>query len=327
LSARSIVAIMRAMKAIQLTHFGAPEQLQLLDVERPKPGPRQYLIEVHASSVNPVDWKLRSGSLRPFLWPRLPVVLGFDVCGVVVERGAAATRFATGSAVYARLDSRFGGGYAQYAVASESAIAHKPNNLSDAEAATVPLAGLTALQALRDCGHLQAGQRVLIVGGMGGVGHFAVQIARAHGAHVAASCSTANVARVRELGAEHVIDYRSEPYRTFDLPYDVILDTVIAERFKVFAPLLAPHGRYVAATPSLELLLRAPLVALTSRRRIAFVMLKTSGADLEELTNLIEAGKLRPIVDRSYPLAETAAAHAYAEQGHVHGKVAVIVDA
>jgi NADPH:quinone reductase-like Zn-dependent oxidoreductase len=313
------------MKAIQLASFGAADQLQLVELEQPQPSARQYLIKVHASAVNPVDFKIRSGKLRPIMWPRLPTVLGFDVCGEIVARGPQATRLAVGAAVYARLDARFGGAYAQYAVAGEDAVARKPAGLSDAEAATVPLAGLTALQALRDCGRLRGGQHVLVVGGSGGVGHFAVQIAKAMGAHVVASCSAGNLAMVRGLGAEHVIDYRSEPYRTFTAPYDVILDTAVSDPFSVFAPLLAPAGRYVAATPSAGLIARLPLLALTSRKRIVFVMLKSSASDLDQLSEWIEGHQLRPIIDRSYPLAETAAAHAYAEQGHVKGKVALTI--
>jgi NADPH:quinone reductase-like Zn-dependent oxidoreductase len=313
------------MQAIQLTRFGAPDRLQLVECARPRPGRGQYLVAVHAASVNPIDWKLRSGALRPFLWPRLPVVLGFDVCGVIAEAGPDAQRFAPGAAVYARLDTRYGGGYAQYAVVGEAVLAHKPNGLSDVQAASVPLAAVTALQALRDRARLRAGQHLLVVGGAGGVGHFAVQIGKALGAHVVASASAQNHDLLRELGAEHCIDYRSQPYRSFEAPYDVIFDTAVATSISSFLPLMAADGRYLAATPSLELIARAPVLALTSRQRIIFVMLKPSAADLDQLTYWIEAGQLKPVIDRTYPLAEVAAAHAYAEQGHVRGKVVLEV--
>jgi NADPH:quinone reductase-like Zn-dependent oxidoreductase len=313
------------MQAVQIAHFGSPDQLQLVERARPRPGRGQYLVAVHASSVNPVDWKLRSGALRPIMWPRLPVVLGFDVCGVIAEAGPGAERFAVGDPIYARLDTRYGGAYAQYALVGEAVVARKPKDMTDVQAAAVPLAGVTALQALRDRARLRAGQRLLVVGGAGGVGHFAVQIGKAMGAHVVASASASNHDLLRELGAEHCIDYRNEAYRSFDGPYDVIFDTAVATSIRLFLPLMAAEGRYVAATPSLELVARAPLLALSSKRRIDFVMLKPSAADLDQLSYWIEAGQLKPVIDRTYPLAETAAAHAYAEQGHVRGKVVLEV--
>ena len=311
---------MRLMKAIQMTRYGASDVLELTERESPRVGPGQYLVRVHASSINPIDWKLRQGALRMYMWPRLPMVPGFDIAGVIAEPAAGSTRWKVGDPIYARIDQQFGGAYAEYAVVGEAALARKPSNLSDDEAAAVPLAGLTALQALRNAG-VSRGQQVLIVGGSGGVGHFAVQIAKIIGAHVVASCSTANVAMVTSLGADLVIDYRTEPYRAPNSAYDVIFDTVVHDPFKRFAPLLAARGRYVAVTPSPELLLRAPWLRLTSRRRIQFVMMKPSGADLAQLSDWIEAGRLRPVIDRVYPLGEAAAAHAYAEQGHVRGKV------
>jgi NADPH:quinone reductase-like Zn-dependent oxidoreductase len=309
------------MKAVQMAGYGASDILQVVERERPTPSAGRYLIEVHAASVNPIDWKLRQGALRSYMWPRLPLVPGFDISGTVAEAGPGATRWQVGAPVYARIDALFGGAYAQYALVGESALAHKPKNLSDVEAAAVPLAGVTALQALRNDGGLQRGQHVLVVGGSGGVGHFAVQIAKLMGAHVVASCSTPNVAMLHALGADEVIDYRVESYRRGPAAYDVILDTAVSSPFRTFAPLLGPRGRYVAATPSPELFLRAPLLLLGSRRRIKFVMLKVSGADLEQLTGWIEAGQLRPVIDRVYPLSQAAAAHAQAEQGHVRGKI------
>jgi len=315
------------MKATPIASYGASDLLQLAECERPNPGPGQYLIKVRASAVNPVDWKLRRGSLKVVMHPSFPLILGFDVCGEIVEAGPGAHRFKPGDAIYVRLDNRFGGALAEYAVAGEGAVASKPAGLTALQAAAVPLAGMTALQGLRDLGKLQAGQQLLVVGGSGGVGHFAVQIGKALGATVVASCSTGNVEMVRSLGADHVIDYRKEPYRVIERAYDVVYDTVVAEPFSTFAPLMAPRGRFVAATPSLGLLLRAPFLPLYSGKRILFVSLKSRGSDLEYLTGLIEQGRLKPVIDRTFALAEAAQAHAYAEQGHVRGKVVIDVAA
>jgi NADPH:quinone reductase-like Zn-dependent oxidoreductase len=259
------------------------------------------------------------------LWARFPVVLGFDISGTIVEAGPGTKKLAVGDPVFARLDARFGGAYAQYAVVGEGAVARRPNRLSAQEAAAVPLAALTALQGLRDYGKLTAGQRILIVGGSGGVGHFAIQIAKAMGAYVIASASTRNLELLRSLGADQVIDYRSEPYTDFGTPYDLVFDTVAADSFSTFAPLLSPRGRFVGASANLGLVLRVPLNFVTGCRRIGLVMMKPSAQDLEQLGAWIDQGELRPVLDRTFPLAEVGAAHAYAEQGRVRGKVVIDV--
>ena len=198
------------MKAAVIEAFGPAVPVQVCDVPRPVPGPGQVLIEVHASSVNPIDWKIPGGQMAMRYGSAFPMILGFDASGVVVEVGADVGSFAPSDEVFARSDVGAGGCYAEYAVLNTRTVAPKPGGLSHSEAAAMPLAALTALNGLRDPGHLKAGQRVLIIGASGGVGTYALQIARNMGARVTAVCSAANVALARELGAEQVIDYGRE---------------------------------------------------------------------------------------------------------------------
>ena len=190
------------MKAMQYQQYGGPDQLRLADVPRPQPGARQLLVRVAASSVNPIDWKLHNGSLRWLTPVRFPSIPGYDLAGEVVEAGAEVRRFRPGDSVFAMADVRPGRASAEYAVVGEAAAAYMPANLSAADAAAVPLAGLTALQCLRDLGHIRAGQRVLVIGASGGVGHFAVQLANTWGTEVTGVCGPRHVELVRGLGAD-----------------------------------------------------------------------------------------------------------------------------
>jgi len=199
------------MQAAGIDNFGPAVPLRVRDVPRPVPGPGQILIQVHASSVNPIDWKIPGGQMAARYGSAFPLILGFDASGIVEEVGPGVNAFAPGDAVFARSDVGAGGCYAEYAVLNVGTVARKPPELSHAEAGAMPLAALTALNGLRDPGQLRAGQRVLIIGAAGGVGTYAVQIARNLGARVTGVCSTANLALARELGAENVIDYTREP--------------------------------------------------------------------------------------------------------------------
>ena len=212
------------MRAMQYVGYGDPTQLRMTDVPVPKPAPEELLVRVIASSVNPVDWKLYNGSLRYLVPMKFPAIPGFDIAGEVVGVGKHVERFKTGDRVYASLDNKSGGAAAEYASVGAQAAAPLPKAMGYQQAALIPLAGLTALQALRDKGRLRFGQRCLIVGAAGGVGHLAVQIGKALGAHVTGVCSTANVALVKKLGADHVIDYTKQSDFQGDGGYDVLLD-------------------------------------------------------------------------------------------------------
>ncbi len=313
------------MKAVYFARYGASDVLEYGDWPAPRPRDRQVLIEVHAASVNPRDWLIRSGRYfaKPML-PRRPFVLGSDVAGVVVEAGTEVRRFAPGDEVFAMQPTSDGfGGYAEYVAVREPAVAPKPANMSFEEAAAVPLAGLTALQALRDDAGLTSGQRVVVVGASGGVGHYAVQIARAMGAAVTGVCSTANVDLARELGAERVVDYKKERFNDVLTGYDAVFDTIGKESLATCAAVLKKGGVYVTTVPS-----RAnALASLVSRplswfggRRSAMVLVRSNAEDLEQLGRWVEEGALRSLVDQVRPLAEAARVHDYSRRFRTRGK-------
>jgi 2-desacetyl-2-hydroxyethyl bacteriochlorophyllide A dehydrogenase len=311
------------MRAMQYLAYGGPERLALRTPDAPRPSPTQLLVRVHASSVNPLDWKLHNGTYRWVVPVHFPSIPGFDIAGEVIEVGVEVSRFKPGDRVFAMLDSRTGGACAEYVVIGESAAARVPDSLDVREAAAVPLAGLTALQALRDLGRVGSGQHVLVVGGSGGVGHFAVQIARAFDARVTAVCSTPNVEMVRRLGADRVIDYRKQ--RDFGAAelYDVIFDTVASAPVRAFLPFLAKKGVVVSTLPSVGRIAAVLLMPLYSKRRVRIVAVEPRGKDLEKLAILCAEGKLRPVIDRVVPLEDLAVAHRYSQAGRTSGKVVI----
>jgi NADPH:quinone reductase-like Zn-dependent oxidoreductase len=318
------------MKAIVIDGYGGSDRLHLEERPDPAPGPGEILIDVRAAAVNPVDWKIRRGDLRAFLWLRFPYIPGGDVAGEVIGVGSGVTRFKPGDAVVAFVDVRRGGGYAERAIVKESAAALRVEALSFAEAAALPIAGCTALQALRDHGGLRQGGSVLINGGAGGVGHFAVQIAKAMGATVSATGGPSNVEFVRSLGADQVIDYTQELLRGLGGKYDVFFDAVAKRSFASVSSLLNPGGAYVTTLPDPSTLIFGPFLAMARlfirARRAEFMWVRPEGSDLAFLGRLAEKGQLRPTIAQTFPLGQAGAAHALSEQGHVRGKIVLEVD-
>lgn len=332
------------MKAIIADTYGGPEVLQVEDVPVPRVGPNGVLVRVHASSVNPIDWKLRSGLLkavRPF---RFPVIWGTDLSGVVEETGKAVTLFKPGDEVYGFKDGAVGetyrGTYAEYAVVPEKSLARKPANLSHEEAATVPAGAATAWQALLNHGKLRPGSKVLVQGGAGGVGTFAVQIAKAFGAYVAATASGRNQEFLRELGADLPINYETEKLEEKISGYDMVLDGVGPGVWRSSLAALKRGGRLLTIALPLPhqdtgkigflFSVGGPVAAETVRallsgKHLRVVMVKRRGGDLEKIATFIEAGKLRPVVQKVYPLEQVAEAHRVSEQGHVRGKLALSI--
>jgi 2-desacetyl-2-hydroxyethyl bacteriochlorophyllide A dehydrogenase len=308
------------MKAVVIYRYGAAEVLQYEDVEQPKIEPTQLLVKVRASSVNPIDWKIRQGMLSLITGSKFPIVLGFDVAGDVVAVGSGVTRFKPGDAIYGST-SFPGGGYAEFAAVPENLVALKPTNLNYEEAAAVPLAALTALQALREQGNIQTGQTVLINGAAGGVGIFAVQIAKALGAVVTGVSSTKNLDLVKSLGADRVIDYTQEDFTEDIAQYDIIFDAVGKRSLSQTKRVLKPNGIYITTLPSPEVLLEGILTAFLPGQKAKFILQKPNTQDLVYLKELIEAGKIRVVIDRTYPLQELAAAHSYSETGRAVGKI------
>lgn len=320
------------MKAIHYTRYGPPDVLQLGEAERPLPNEDQVLVKVYALSLNPTDWHTRRGSLLGrlmsggLLRPKQSVP-GADFAGRVEAVGRAVTRFKVGDEVFGRRDP---GGFAEYLCVSEKPIALKPANLTFAQAAALPVAAITALQALRDVGQIKAGQRVLVNGASGGVGTFAVQIAKAYGAEVTGVCSTRNLELVRSLGADRVIDYTQANFTQVGERYDLILDNVGDRSTFDLASALRPGGICVVVGFSsfgrmLTNFVQEKLPR-SGRTRFGGMMARINHQDLVVLKELIESGKVLPVIDRSYPLSEVPAAYRYAEAGRTRGKVVVALD-
>ncbi|HEY8185607.1 MAG TPA: NAD(P)-dependent alcohol dehydrogenase [Pyrinomonadaceae bacterium] len=319
------------MKAIVYSNRGSPDILKLEEIERPTPGDDEVLIKVRAASVNPLDSGL---SRHPFLRRILFAISkskinrpGRDVAGPVEAVGSNVTQFKPGDAVFGLC----GGAFAEYACASASALAMKPDNASFEEAASVPLAGLTALQGLRK-GKIQPGQKVLINGAAGGVGTFAVQIAKSYGAEVTGVCSTRNVEMVRSIGADRVFDYTREDFTKSGQHYDLIFDLVANHSFSARRRVLNPKGTYIGAGivglgGSMVRLLAHQITKLLMSRfvsqKVVTLMAKISKEDLAILGELIEAGKVTPVIDRCYSLSEVPDAIRYLEEGHARGKVVI----
>jgi 2-desacetyl-2-hydroxyethyl bacteriochlorophyllide A dehydrogenase len=310
------------MKAIIIRRYGSPEVLQYEEVETPQIRPEQLLVKVHASSVNPIDWKTRKGMLSILTGNRFPLILGFDVAGEVLEVGSQVTRFKVGDAMYGSTNFP-GGAYAEFAVVSENLAAPKPINMTYEQAATVPLAALTALQALRDLGNVKSGQKVLINGASGGVGIFAVQIAKVLGAEVTGVSSSKNLDFVKSLNADLVIDYTLQDFTEGNVQYDIIFDVVAKRVFSDCRKVLKPNGVFISTLPNPDVILQIALTAFLPGQKVKFVLEKPNTQDLMYLKGLIEAGKMRTVIDRTYPLQELAAAHQYSESERVVGKIAI----
>ena len=333
------------MKAVLSEQYGGPEVLQIAeDLPTPRVGPNGVLVQVHAASVNPVDWKLREGLLdavRPVVFP---VIWGCDLSGVVTEVGQSVTLLKPGDEVYGFKDGyvakTYRGTYAEYVVAPEKTLAKKPGNLSHLEAACVPLAALTAWQALLGQGKLKQGQRVLIHAGAGGVGVMAIQIAKAFGAYVAATASTRNQDFLRELGADLAVDYTREPIDTIRPKFDLVLDGVGKSVWASSMRALRFGGRLVTlAVPipeqragklkffatALGGVLGALVRGLPGGKLLLMTQVKPRGGELEKIGALIEAGKIRPVIEKVFSLEQIADAHRLSEQGHVRGKLGISI--
>ena len=301
------------MKAAVYTKAKLVKLLEIKDLEQPVPKKNEVVIRVRAASVNPLDWRMKSQ--RP----------GVDVAGQVVAVGGAVTQFKPGDAVFGTCK----GAFAEYVCAPEARLVAKPESVSFDQAAAVPIAGLTALQGLRDKGHLQPGQKVLINGAAGGIGTFAVQIAKSFGANVTGVCSTKNVELVRSLGADRVIDYTRDDFTQDSQRYDLLLDNVGNCTLPAMRRVLSPNGKCVMAGAPKELwavfarLFKAVACSPFLKQKFTFFIAKVNKDDLTTLCGLIQAGKLTPAIDRRYPLAETSGAIAYAEEGHARAKVLI----
>ncbi|BAZ69581.1 MAG: NAD(P)-dependent alcohol dehydrogenase [Pelatocladus maniniholoensis HA4357-MV3] len=313
------------MKAVVIHRYGSADVLQYEDVAPPTIKADELLVKVHASCINPADWKIRKGMLKIVTGNKFPMILGFDLAGEVVEVGSNVTRFTIGDSIYGTLKPPNGGAYAEFVAVPENCTALKPTNISYAEAASVPIAGLTALQGLRDQGNIKPGQAVLINGASGGVGIFAVQIAKILGAEVSGVCSTKNLEFVKSLGADRVIDYTQQDFTQDPVQYDIIFDAVGKQSFFDCKKVLKPNGIYLTTLPTPENILPGIVTMIIPGKKAKLVLESPKAQDLIYLKELIEAGKLRIVIDRTYSLQELAAAHTYSESEHAVGKIAIAV--
>ena len=324
------------MKAIVHRCYGSPDDLRFEDIEKPAPADDQLLVKVHAASVNPLDWHYMRGT--PYLVrtdsgfgkptdPRL----GVDFAGTVEAVGKNVKRFKPGDEVFGGRD----GAFAEYVtVREERAVVLKPGNVTFEQAASVPIAGITALQALRDKGQIHPGQKVLINGASGGVGTFTVQLAKSFGAEVTGVCSTRNVALVQSLGADHVIDYTREDFTKGGERYDLIVDTVGNHPLLEYRRVLAPKGMFILiGAPNeghwlggVSVMLKAMMLSPFVSQQFVPFLAELNQKDLTVLGDLMRAGKLTPVIDRRYKLSEVPAALRYLEAGHARGKVVISVE-
>lgn len=318
------------MKAIVYTQYGSPDVLQLMEVEKPVPKGGEVVVKVHAASVNALDWHFMRGTpylMRMVAGVRKPKLtrLGVDVAGLVYAVGPGVSEFRPGDAVFGSCR----GAFAEYAWTKADRLAPKPAALSFEEAAAVPVAGFTALQALRDAGKIRPGQKVVIDGAGGGVGTFAVQLAKAFGAKVTAVCGTGNLATMRALGADHVVDYTQEDFTRNGRRYDLILGANAHHSLLDYRRALGPNGIYVmtggGGAEMLQAMLLAPFLSLVGKKKLRMKGAKAHKQDLLALKELLEADKIKPVIDRRYPLTETAEAIRYLEAGHAKGKVVITI--
>jgi NADPH:quinone reductase-like Zn-dependent oxidoreductase len=324
------------MKAIVYEKYGSPDVLEFREIEKPFPKDDEVLVKVYAASLNAYDWHLMRAD--PFLVRLMGMgflkpknkIPGADIAGKIEAVGKNVRQFQAGDEVFGDLASVGGGGFAEYVCAGENLLALKPATMSFEQAAAIPMAALTALQALRDSGQVRPGQKVLINGASGGVGSFAVQIAKSFGAEVTAVCSTGNMTMVRSLGADHVINYTQENFTRSGKRYNLILAANGYHPILAYRRALNDRGIYVMTGGSMpqmfQALLLGPLISLTGEKRMVSLTAQSNQKDLAFIAELFEAGKLKPVIDRRYPLNEAAEAIRYLEEGHARGKIVINVE-
>ena len=324
------------MKAIVNTEYGSPDVLHLREVAKPSPKDDEVLVKIYAASVNAADWhllradpflvRLMAGGL---LKPKI-TILGADIAGRVEAVGRTVKEFQPGDEVFGDIAACGWGGFAEYVCVLENALVLKPANITFEQAAAVPLAGVTALQGLRDYGQIRPGQKVLINGSSGGVGTFAVQIARSFGAEVTAVCSTRNMDMAYSLGADHVIDYTHEDFTRNGQRYDLILAANGYHPISDYKRALSPDGIYVMAGGSMpqmfQAMLLGPWISRNGKQKMVHFLAKSNKKDLTFIKELLETGKVKPVIDGCYPLSEVAGAFRYIEEEHARGKVVITVE-
>ncbi|PPU37011.1 MULTISPECIES: NADP-dependent oxidoreductase [unclassified Xanthomonas] len=330
------------MKALTFQRYGKSPGVGFSELPRPTPKPNELLVEVHAASVNPVDNMIMAGTFKPVLTFDLPATLGSDLAGIVTEVGSRVTRFKKGDAVFASVFDLGTGTLAEFAVVPESAAALKPANLDFVQAASIPMVGLTSWQALTERARLQHGQKVFIPAGSGGIGTFAIQLAKQIGAHVGTTTSTGNVPLVRSLGADEVIDYKTQKFENVLSGYDVVLGTTKGDTLEKSLGILRTGGKIISLVGPLDAafararrlnglltlvfgLMSRKIKHLAKKRDVsyAFLFVRPDGAQLAKLGELLEAERIRPVIDTVFPFEQASQAFEYLARGRSKGKVVV----
>ena len=330
------------MQALQLKKYGGLDHVAFAELPRPTPGPGELLVRVHAVGLNPIDTLIPRGDFKPILKLRLPATVGSDLAGVLAEVGSGVTRFKVGDAVYASIFDTPHGSLAEFAIVPERAAALKPASLDFVQAASIPMVGLTAWQAIHERMQLRPGQKVFIPAGSGGIGTFAIQLAKHLGASVGTTTSTANVALVRSLGADEVVDYTQQPFEDVLRDYDAVLGTVRGDGLEKALRIVKPGSRVVSLVGPPDAafarargmhfmltlvfgLLSRKIIGLARRRgaSYAFHFVRPDGGQLAQIGALLEAGAIRPVIDRVFPFLEAKQALTYLAQGRARGKVVV----
>ncbi|KAJ4778971.1 hypothetical protein LUZ62_063228 [Rhynchospora pubera] len=319
------------MKAVQYDKYGGGAAgLKHVEVPVPSPKKDEMLIKVEAASINPVDWKIQKGMLRPFMPRKFPFIP--DIAGEVLELGPGVSNFKVGEKILGLLDFTNGGGLAEYAVAPKAIIAKRPTNMSPAEAAGLPAAGLTAFQSLKSAGVKFDGtnksSNILITAASGGVGHFAVQLAKVAGLHVTATCGARNVELVKKLGSDEVLDYKTPDGAALKSPsgvkYDYVVHCAPPVPWSVFEPVLSDHGKVVDITPTMRSIFSSLIKKVTfAKKKLAPLFLVPKEGELEFLVNLAEEGKLKTVIDSKHPLSKAEDAWGKSIEGHATGKIIV----
>ena len=308
------------MKAVVIEKYGSVDELTIKDMPVPAIRDGDLLVEVYAAGVNPIDWKLREGYRRDRVELKFPYIPGLDMAGIVKKVGRKVTRFQPGDEVFSRTDLARDGTYAEYMAVDETIVARKPENLTFEEAASIPLVGLTAWQALIDAAKMKTDEKVLIHAGSGGVGSFAIQLTKAWGAHAATTCSTRNVDLARSLGAEEVIDYTREEFSSLLRDYDIVLDTMGGDIYRKSFIVLKKGGRVAS-------LLERPDEALAQKTgtKALYIFMQPNGKELDEIAGLLREGKIKPVVGTVLPLEDVRKAHELSASHHASGKIVLQV--
>ncbi|NTW60544.1 MAG: NAD(P)-dependent alcohol dehydrogenase [Nitrospirae bacterium] len=312
------------MKAAVFNRYGGNDVVELKDMPVPVPGPAEVVVKVHAASVNPVDWKVRYGQARILTGSKFPKVLGCECAGEVSETGIGATKFRKGDRIVMYTSVKRLGAFAEYACTTEATVYPIPEGVTYEQAACLPIAGLTALQSLRNHGKIAAGKKVLINGASGGVGHFAVQIAKVFGAEVTGVCSSRNADFVKGLGADRVIDYGYEDFTRGGERYDLIFDAVSRSSFWYSRRVLAPRGVYVSTLPNATIVAQI-VTTLLPGRKARQMWVKPNARDMEWMMDQIKGGKVKVVIDHAYPLDRITDALAASEAGRTRGKIVVTI--